>query len=112
MNGRATAPLTHAAPRSPCGSRQCVRMFARVVAFAAYRTAPASPRALLFRFTTRPARAACRRVAPSAVLRGRHRPNTLAATAMDKSKLQAFLTGAATSTSCGVQGILFFPGLP
>ncbi|GBP39255.1 hypothetical protein EVAR_22661_1 [Eumeta japonica] len=68
----------------PClVNARCTAIPARVrVVFAAPR-----PRFISFYHTTRPARG--RRVAPSAVLRGvRHRPNTLAATAMDKSNFK------------------------
>ncbi|GBP38287.1 hypothetical protein EVAR_29231_1 [Eumeta japonica] len=93
--------LTHAAPRSPaCGvapSVACASCSARVVAFCGLpHRAPRPPRppSISFYHTTRPA---CRAVvASSHHLRCcgsvRHRPNTLAATAMDKAKLQAFLT--------------------
>ncbi|GBP66391.1 Nucleic-acid-binding protein from transposon X-element [Eumeta japonica] len=136
LNGRATAPgkcvsyellvsfsvcsvlqLTHAAPRSPaCGvapSVACASCSARVVAFCGLpHRAPRPPRppSISFYHTTRPAR---RAVVASHHLRCcgsvRHRPNTLAATAMDKAK--AFLTERPPRPA-GVRGILLFPASP
>ncbi|GBP00541.1 hypothetical protein EVAR_76849_1 [Eumeta japonica] len=88
----------HRDPRLRGRAECCVHVVFRRASsrFAAYRTAPRVPRRpLIFQnyHTTRPA---SRAVVASHHLRCcgsvRHRPSTLAATAMDKSKLQAFLT--------------------
>ncbi|GBP66351.1 hypothetical protein EVAR_88461_1 [Eumeta japonica] len=102
VNARCTAIPPAGSRRVACASSRARR---RVCGLPHRARVPA----LLFRFTTRPGpRRARRRVTPSAVLRER---STSAEHSCGpqwiRSKLQAFLTDAATSTSCGFEAYCF-----
>ncbi|GBP02065.1 hypothetical protein EVAR_88446_1 [Eumeta japonica] len=109
--------LTHAAPRSPPAGRAecCVRRVPRASSFCGPPHRAPRPRAPSICFTTRLHIQAPRgrRKHHPVVLRERSTSaEHLAATAMDKSKLQAFLTERGHLGPAGVRGILLFPGLP